>query len=362
MNKPIQFNKKRRLDQSVELQTISRDRMTDVKSRGKPLGGAPPVKIPPLDADPIEHGGSMQEQASVLQDPSQPLSPFYDPQLAESASMEGVHMDPRELRRRKQQMTQTVPPEAEQDPMFRKGIGSAFIANQPDVQPHRTRSDEVPGKPVLSDESRQSLKELEAFQQQAQEAQVESASEQTRQGEEQVQGKIQDNLANELGIDDPEEFFKSLQREMSDLDNPEVRKSIEDRLQPLSLEQLLTEGEAHQDVPIVRGKLIVTYRTVSGEEDLAIKRGLYGEKGSDRYLFDRLGIMQLACGLHSINGEPLPNHLKDSGAFDQDLFVVKFKRVRRFPMPLLASLGVNFQWFDQRSRRLFIDVGELKNG
>ncbi len=80
--KPTSFNKKGPEPESGGY----KKKMAAIKSRGKPLGGAPPVKVPPLNAEPIFGPDgeplTMAQQAEVLRDPRNPLSPNYDPTLA----------------------------------------------------------------------------------------------------------------------------------------------------------------------------------------------------------------------------------------------------------------------------------------
>jgi len=130
----------------------------------------------------------------------------------------------------------------------------------------------------------------------------------------------------------------------------------------MSIEQMLEEGETRQEVPIVRDKFRPTYRTMSGEESLSIKREMFGLQGGDVYINELLSLYQLTAGLFDVNGKPLPTHLDDKKRFNTEAFQLKFKKVVSFPMPMLASLSINFTWFDQRARKLFVDIDALKNG
>jgi len=66
--------------------------------------------------------------------------------------------------------------------------------------------------------------------------------------------------------------------------------------------------------------------------------------------------------LVSINGEELPTHLNDKKNFDEPRFLSKFDKVTRFPVQLVADLGIQYLWFDERVRRLFLGgTDELKN-
>ena len=369
--KPASFNKEGTEEQQL---TAYQRRMSAIKSRGKPLGGAPPVKIPPLNADPIFGPDgeplTMQEQAEILRDPRSPLSPNYDPTLAETAAAvqreQAASMDPYALRTARQggEMSKkqggpfggVLPPEAAQDPRFRPGVGSMYAANQPGLQP--PRPGQKPGKPSLSEETVEGLEALKKFNEEAQAAQEKQVDEATK---EHVEKGMEERIADDLGLDD--DFMKEIRARRSELDTEELQQAIEGRCKTMSIDQLIEEGELRQLIPIVRDKFIVEFRTISGEEDLAIKRELYVERNApDIYLFDKLQMMQLCAGIYSINGKPLVDHLDDKRRFSKEQFLLKFKQVNAMPLPMLASLSINYAWFDRRARKLFVDLDELKNG
>lgn len=345
------------MDESAK---FNKGQLDGVKNRGRPLGGAPEVAIPPLNADPIDGGGSMQDQAAALRDPTNPLSPSYDPQVV--AQEQQSQMDPQALRAghtgQQGAFDRILPPDAQKDPRFRQGIGSAYAANQPQLQ------QPLPAQPGnLSDETKGGLDAIARFQERAEQAQQEETAgtteEQIRANDEELSKKF---MKDNLGIENPEEFFTKYNEEMDQLQDPVLKKAIEARCATLDLVQLLEEGEARQDVPIVPGKFVVTFRTISGEEDLEIKRLLFGVQSSDQYAYDLLSMYQLAAGLFSINGRKIPTHLNDDRGFDKDKFISKFRLLRKYPMAMLASMSVNFGWFDRRTRALFVDVEGLKNG
>jgi len=152
--------------------------------------------------------------------------------------------------------------------------------------------------------------------------------------------------------------------------NEEQRKIIESRCDPMDLADLIMTGIVKQKVPIVlptetsKG-FVPTFQSLGGDDDLACKRLIVAEatalKVDDRYLLDKYAFMGLTCALESINGTPLPTHRDQNGTFNDELFWAKFNKVIRFPLPMLASLGVNYFWFDVRVRRLFV-AEKVKNG
>lgn len=282
--------------------------------RDRPVGGVPPVKIPPLDAAPLERGGSMASQARTLSDPASPLSPSYDPSTA-------------------------LPP------------SRPFRVRPPSVD--KPAQEEGTYRPQLSAETVEGLRAIEAARREQEEVQQ-------REAEAERQVTPNPAQAGDEALDELRTLFAD-DAQWSLLNNPARKKAIEARLTPLDILDLVMHGEIRQEVPIVPGKFVISLRSVTGDEDLAVKRLMSGDSGSDRYLTDKFSLMGVALGLMSINGVALPTHLKD-GEFDEELFKKKFKVLLRYPMTMLAEIGLQFFWFDKRVQALFADeVTALKN-
>jgi hypothetical protein len=285
--------------------------LNSVKSRASDKPSR--FEVPPLDAKPVVANGGlgvpMSVQADLLRDPTNPLSPRYDPEARRRAMME------------------TMGP------------------SQGSKIPKVPTQDIVEGFTALAD-----------FNEKAREA--------AKKGEEKIIAEqVQEQSVTELR-NEVDDFLAKVREEMKKADdgNEDLRKAIEARCSPLSIEQLLDDGEIRQEVPIIRGKFIVTYRTYGGDEDLAVKRLIFGVNGSDVYIQTLMGMYQLTLGLYAINDSILPTHLNAAGEFDKNLFEEKFYKIKKYPLPLLGSVALNFKWFDERSRRMFVDVDELKNG
>jgi hypothetical protein len=321
-------------------QQAHKDVMEKAKMGGRPVGGIPPVRIPPLDADPLPGGGSMSAQADALSDPTNPLSPAYSPELAQMAA-------------RGTGPFATLPPEAARDPNFRPGVGSMISANQPQLRQQAAPSGE-PRKPVLRQETVSDLQKLAEFQKTA-----ESIQEQELKAAEAAAAK----QAEEDILKGPAPYQGDLdQEDWNILNNPARRKDIESRLAPLGIEDIIIYGEIQQEVEVVPGKTRYKFRSTTGEEDLAVKRMMFGESGGDRYMLDKFSLYNLTLGVVSINNMALPTHLNDKKRFDESLFLKKYETLMRFPVQLLGDMAVQYMWFDQRVRRLFVkSAEELKN-
>lgn len=342
----------------------SQQRMSDIKQPRQPLGGAPEVRIPPLNAEALESGGTMQDQAEILRDPTNPMSPAYNPQLAQMAKSGQLGNQP--TVNVPQQAFQTLPQGSQEDPRFRPGVGSMIAANQPQLQqtqPQPPGSSDSDGyKPTLSPQSLASMKALEEFQLQAKNNQETKTAPveptETSPAAKQAKQDIEDESAM---MDD----FKGM---MSDdtvwdkMNNPDRKKRIEAKLKPMEFTDIIVHGEVRQDVPIRKG-LILTYRTASGAEDLEVKRLMFNESGSDRYMVDKYSVMQMTLALVGINGQELPSHLTSEKKFDEEKYAVKFDKVLKFPIEFIAEVGLQYLWFHERVRDLFSDdMGKIKNG
>ena len=325
-------------------QQAAQERMAGVKTGARPVGGVPPVHIPPLDADPLPGGGSMSDQAAALRDPTNPLSPAYSPELAAIAARQrATGQGPFDL----------LPDSAVEEPGFIPGVGSRIAVNQPSVQQPKQQQRER----VLRPETVQDLEKLNNLQQTAEQVQ---ANEIKREEEKAVE--VEKQIVEE-GAKQAAEFGTAIGAEdWNLLNNPTRRKEIEARLKPMKLEDILIYGEIRQEVPVIPDKCVFSFRSTNGAEDLAVKRMMFGEAGGDRYMMDKFSMMNLALGVVSINGMQLPSHMNDKKKFDEALFNKKFEMLMRFPVQLLADMSVQYMWFDYRVRKLFTNSTEvLKN-
>ncbi len=334
--------------------------MDEVKGRSRPRGGVPPVRIPPLGAQPIlgenDEPLSMSEQAAILTDPTNPLSPMYDPSAA-AAHPPPPQGSPRPPAARTRQPLTVLPEAARSQPGFRPGAGAMVSGNQPDLQSGRAQSG------ILSPETSDGLHALANFQEAA-EAHQKKVVDDARAA--QRSDPVREMLA-QAGIED-EDLLEQFKNEMASnkLANAALRKAIELRCTPLDFDQLMEDGEARQAVEIrrttqkVKG-LSVVFRTISAGENLELRRMMFNDLYGEAYVREKFSILQLAAGLFSINERPLPTHLKE-GYFDADLFSEKLKMVMRYPVVMMASLSINYSWFHDRTEDLFVDMGEVKNG
>lgn len=205
---------------------------------------------------------------------------------------------------------------------------------------------------------------IEKHKRKARGVETEEEEKKSEEKSEEAGAKPEESDALKDAFDNMDDFeYDSYRRMLEEnvLNNPKRKKKIESKCKEMDIIDLITQGEVKQEVSVVDDKYIITFRSVTGEEDLAIKRLLYTERGSPRYMLDVYSLMSLTLGLHAINRHPLPTHIDENGKFSTPLFEEKFRLVKNYPLQLLADLAVNYTWFDIRVRKLF-SVEELGNG
>ncbi len=361
-------------------------RIATVPSYREPVAGGPVPPIPHLDA-PAQEGRTMaaqampQPQQGIFSAPVQQLAP---PQAATVSDLGLLPMD-------------QLPEQAKQDPGFREGQGCMYASAQPDLAAKYgviRMGKYVPpqqlglGKKRSAEDTRKDFEAAMAIQ--AQRKAVESGETKAAQDSAAGIGGAAAAAGNVIGDRNPnpisgeereklervrqsiekmDEFdFESFRQAMMKdlLNNEDQRQIIESRLEPLSIDDLIVKGYCLQRVPVIPAKFEPTFRSVSAEEDLALKRLIMEDSKSiaqvsDRYLLDKFSLMSIACMLHAVNGRVYPTHLDGEGNFSDDLFMKKFNMILKLPFHMIASIGVNGFWFDVRVRKLFV-AEKLKNG
>jgi hypothetical protein len=353
-----------------------------------PVGGGPPPAIPRLDG-PAHAGLTMEQHAHAerpqpaprmpqgsIVEPPQHVAPQSNPRAP------AVNLSPAD----------TLHPDAQKDPAFRQGMGSMIASSQPElalkygvyrngkfIPPQQLATPRA----QLSPQTLEGLNALQELQQrQASPPAVGRLSESERAAEDDVargpagaaarvgnmlgdqsnrplSGDEREQLRNLISKMDDFDFDSFRQSMMKDiLNNPEQKEIIESKLTALDLSDLVSDGYVVQDVPVVEGKLTFTFRSQTGEEDLELKRMVMVESKSlevsDRYLLDKYAFMSLTLGIEKINGRMLGTVYDKEGNFSEEQFIAKLKKVLRLPLHLLASIGVNQMWFEQRVRKLCV--------
>lgn len=344
-----------------------------------PVGGDPTPPIPRLDM-PHQEGMTMADQARAAQQPPPGAVGTIFPEVVQQpAGPPAMSRPPQFLL-----PNDILPEAARQDPAFREGAGSMYATAQPALaykygvirnKVHIAPQALTGGNGGLSQKTVEGLKAVQELQQTRQHAESGASAEEAAAaaGPAGAAARVANTVGDSIqplsdedkqrvrtAINNMDEFDYNTFREMMMkdlLNNEEQRKIVEDRVKELNVEDLILTGYARQVVPIIPNKFEPEFQSLSGEEDLALKRLIIGEaKGfdvDDKYVLDKYSIMSIACGLHAVNKKPLPTHLDVNGKFDDEKFWAKFNLIVKYPLHMLASLGINFFWFDIRVRRVF---------
>jgi hypothetical protein len=291
--------------------------------------------------------------------------------------------------------TDMLPQEAMNDPNFIRGQGAMFAANQPNmalrygvvrngqhVPPQALQanvggagqSGQIGNRPLS--QTLQDLQNLSSVQQPKQvhdteeeaekEAATNSAASSANAGKPAEQPFTKEDIENVIKKMDDFDYASFRKQLMHDqLNNPEQRLLIESRLEELSLDELIMKDRVTQRVPVIPDRFEIVFQSMTGDEDLALKRLLMKESTNvevtDKYVLDKFALMALTAGLYKLNKNPVPSHLNEKGLFDEKLFWAKFDWVLKRPLHMLASIGCNHTWFEIRVRKLFV-AEKVKNG
>lgn len=293
-----------------------------------------------------------------------------------------------------------LPPEAQQDPAFQTGYGSMYASAQPELArkygvirgkdrippqllagPTGPGTQDRPQQGKLTGKTLEGLQKLTELQKQAEEERLRREAADSPAGAAAGLGspptaaadaptperqltteEVKERLAN-MDDFDMDQLHQMMVRDL--LNNEEQKKIVEERCEPLDLASLVIDGYVTQTVPIVPKVFEPEFQSLSAEEDLACKRLVTEEarqlRTDDRYILDKYALMGLTCALRAISKKPLPDHRDKDGNFSEEAFLRKFNKVLKFPLPMIASLGVHYSWFDLRVRKLF-RAEKLKNG
>lgn len=363
-----------------------------------PVAGGPTPPIPPLRGYDAAEGIPMAAQAMAIRGLAAQAAargaPTLPPMFQESPAPTFPVGGPSPLAPQRPPAilpSDTLPPEARKDPLFRDGQGSMYAQNQPELAFKygviRNKQHIAPGAVAgpgrgLSEKTIEGLKAVRDLEDRRRAAEsperiVERevaagpAGAAARYGTspdigpEAVTDAEREKLQNAIkGMDQLDlHKMRDLMKDM--LNNDEQKKLIESRCPEMTIDELIMNGFVLQRVPIIPGKFEPTFESTGGLEDLAIKRLIMLEAksldASDRYLLDKFSIMSTVLTVHAINGTALPGFRNADGKFEDVRFWERFELLARYPTHMIASLGVNSYWFECRVRKLFM-AEPLGNG
>jgi hypothetical protein len=142
-----------------------------------------------------------------------------------------------------------------------------------------------------------------------------------------------------------------------------IRETIEARVEEFDIGQyILSGGEMTQTVPIIPGKLEVTFRTATDYEEWYVDNQLAKDRDiTARQYVRRTNEWGLAMHISSLAGDKWPLLFKPNGDINEEAVQERLRKVRKLPSPLFNLLTQNLLWFlDRVSKALSIEV--LGNG
>lgn len=382
-----------------------------------PVGGGPGPAMPALE-QPFQAGRTMAEQAQRTrgQDYERTVQSAVQQHVGAGIVVPDGPMAPPPPAQGRPQLLpgDTLPQEATQDPQFQQGFGSLVAISQPHLaakygvirngqhltphdlanggqvarqgqggpqEPRRQRSmsaiaqdlntvlnaQSAPARAQAADDDGPTPpaglpRSAEEAEQQAAAGPGAAAS---RAGKSPVAPVLDPEQIDQM--EDEDFDYDGLRRQMlSDiLKNPNQRKIIESRLSPMDIEDLIMHNKIRQRVPVRPGKFEPEFESMPGVVELQLKQLLVKESKSvavtEAYLLDKYAVMTTTAGTVSINGRPIPSMYDQRGDFSEELFWAKFNWMLKQNIHVLASLGINYSWFEQRVRALMV-ADEGKDG
>lgn len=351
-----------------------------------PVAGGPSPPIPRLDSEHVP-GMTMAHQAMLERElPATGLPGMPSVDLMGQPPASGIL--PGDI----------LPPEAQNDPQFIRGSGSGYAFQQPAMAKkygvirkgqHVFLNDRgAPTTGKLREETLEGLKALGEMQEKAKAANTpeQIAEREAENGPAGAGARVaggdsrpadraathEEAVARMVDPFDLDTYRQMLTRDI--LNNQEQREIVEARCKPLSLDDLVVNGFVLQEVPIVMPRqvgtnptkgFVPTFRSIDPIEDLAIKRMLMEEatklQVDERYFVDKYQLMTIVLGVYAINALVLPDYRDGDGLLVPDLFWKKFNKLMKYPLPMIASLGVHNFYFDIRVRKLFV-ADKVGNG
>lgn len=184
-----------------------------------------------------------------------------------------------------------------------------------------------------------------------------------------VEKKAAEAQLAELDNLELERMMRAIQHDV--INNEKERDAVRKRCEPAEFDigKGIASGEFTQDVNIVPGRLMVRYRTISNYENREI-RVLLNELCNENpqletQAADLYGAMVTVASIVRVNNEEMPTHMMGSDpyrrTFNTEAFKSKLDFFTRYPLPLVHSIGVHANWFDQRVRES-LTGDSIKNG
>lgn len=170
--------------------------------------------------------------------------------------------------------------------------------------------------------------------------------------DEESEADIAESLRSELGIQPDSPLYDPLM-------DKNRRKALEEKLKPMSFEDMVFRGSTTQQIPIREG-FTITFRTLSTTHSLWLEYlASQLPETSDQHLRHTFSLMQVAACLDQLNGrdfEPGLKHLTRDDEATRKAFKKaldqRMNRLGELPTAFTDDLIVQYGWFTGRVRKL----------
>lgn len=190
---------------------------------------------------------------------------------------------------------------------------------------------------------------------------MKAAEELQRQQEAQVEkvdlGPTPENAKSLVEPEDPT-FYRN-----THFDNKKVRTAVEAQCREMDFADLVLTGRVNQVVPVIPGKLVLEFQSLTGADSYWIENNAQMEAQTEWGLKSWVLWAQLTMSLVSMNGKAFPNHLGKDGEVDSKLFKEKQVKIMRLGAKILDIAATNMNWFNERVDKILQnDFEQLGNG
>jgi len=132
-------------------------------------------------------------------------------------------------------------------------------------------------------------------------------------------------------------------------EDEKIKNAISSRVSEIDIGQYLMNGELTQRVPIIPGKLEITFRTVTDLEECFVddKLSTEGELTARAFL-RRANEWALAFHISEVNGHKWPTTIDGDGTISEKSINRRLAHVKKLSSPIFHLLSQNLAWFLER--------------
>lgn len=142
-----------------------------------------------------------------------------------------------------------------------------------------------------------------------------------------------------------------------------LRNAIEGRLDGIDIGEYLMSGEVRQEVPIIPNKLVVTFKTVSDQEESFVDNNISTEPKtiSNRQFLRKMNELALVIHIHTVNGTKWPTLINGDGTINEQSVDSRLKHIKKLSSPIFNLMTQNLAWFTDRVNKA-LTSSALGNG